>query len=442
MAKVTLTGRQIGGGIIATAGLAMVASGALFNPFVNKILKGAEAVDYADVYWSYWLWSWGLGALTFWMGRKVGKAKERTRLDGLSVLFLIVAGTILFDRFLLTRFGLTLWEHDPELHYRHRPGTVRTLAGAGRPDDLVVINSWGHHDTEFPKDKPEGELRGVMLGDSVTMGFGVTYAETSSARLEELLEEGDDSHASHQVINTGVHGYATYQELKVFERMLEFDPDFVVLGFCLNDVTEPFVVDESLGGTGLDYHGVRQTPNRLTGWLANDTGLGRLSQKIAERNTSLQEEKRLELYNVREMAEKSRTDPRYVEAWEITLKHLEEVYALAEREDIPLLILVFPFTFQLADESLRAPQEILAEHAREHGVDLIDTTPALAEAVFDDPALVQWLREHEYDPDDITALHQTKIAKYFFDLDHFTGEGNKVVAQQVYGWLQQRGLAD
>ncbi|MEM6989144.1 MAG: SGNH/GDSL hydrolase family protein [Myxococcota bacterium] len=442
MAKVTLSGRQIGGGIVVAAGVAMLASGCLFNPFVNRILKGAVATDSADVMRSYWLWSWGLGALTVWAGRKVGSAKGRTRLDGLSVLLLIVAGTILFDRFLLTRFGLTLWEHDPELHYRQRPGIVRTLAPAGRPDDLVRINEWGHHDDEFPQAKPEGELRGLMLGDSVTMGYGVTYAETFSAKLEGLLAESDDKHATHQMINTGVHGYATRQELIVFERSLVFEPDFVVLGFCLNDVTEPFVVDQDLGGTGLDYHGVKQAPNRLSGWLANETGLGRLSQKIAERGTTLDAEKRLELYNVREMSAKSRTDPRYQEAWKIALGDLERVYALAEQEKLPVLLLIFPFTFQLADESLRAPQEILSEHAQAHGVDVVDMTTPLAEAVYDDPDLLAYLRGHGYDAAAISELHMAKIGKYFFDLDHFTGEGNAVVAAEIHGWLQRRQLAD
>lgn len=442
MAKVVLTSRQLGGGIVVALGVLLLLSGAVINPWVNDALAGAVAVDRADVYGSYWRWSWGLGALGVWLGRRVGRAGARSGLDGLALLFVVVATTIALDRFLLTRMGLTLWEHDPELHYRHRPGAVRSLVAARRPRDRIVINAWGHHDTEFPQNKPADELRGLMLGDSVVMGYALTYEETSSARLEALLSARDDRYATHQIINAGVHGYATHQERVVFERSVVFEPDFVVLGVCLNDVTEPYVVDESLGGTGLDYHGVRQTPSALWGWLSNETGFGRLTQKLSRRRQSRQELRRLEQYNVRDMAQKSRTDPRYREAWDIMLRQLEEVYALAEREDLPLLILVFPYTLQLADESLRAPQEILAEHAQVHGVDFIDTTPALAQAVFDDPALLQWLREHDYDADSITALHRNVIAKYFVDYGHLTREGNVVVAEQVYGWLQRRGLVD
>ena len=66
---------------------------------------------------------------------------------------------------------------------------VRTLTAAGRPEDIITINEHGFHDTEFPREKPPGQLRGLMLGDSVTMGYGVTYAETFSAKLEEMLAE-------------------------------------------------------------------------------------------------------------------------------------------------------------------------------------------------------------------------------------------------------------
>ena len=442
MANVTLSSRQIGGGILVLAGAAMLASGVLINPWVARLLKGPAALDFADVNRSYFLWSWALGGLTIFAGRKVGGAKGKSRWDGASVLILLAASVILFDRFLLTRFGLTLWEHDPELHYRHRPGIERTLALVGRPDDIVRINEWGHHDTDLPKEKPGGQLRGIALGDSVTMGYGLTYAETFAAQLEAELDATDTKYSSHELINTGVHGYATMQELTVLRRSLDFQPDYVVLGFCLNDVTEPFVVDASLGGTGLDYHGVRQTPSRLMGWLANDTGVGRLSQKLAERGRTKDEEKRLELYTVRAMIEGSRTEPRYVEAWKITLGQLEQLYAEAAEHDLPLLVVVFPFTFQLADESLRAPQEILAEHAAARGVDLVDMAPVFAKAVLDDPALVAFMRERGDDAETISRRFAPEMGEYFFDEDHFTAKGNALVARAIHQWLAAKGLVD
>jgi lysophospholipase L1-like esterase len=101
---------------------------------------------------------------------------------------------------------------------------------------------------------------------------------------------------------------------------------------------------------------------------------------------------------------------------------------------------VFPYTFQLADPSLRAPQEILARHAAAHNVDVIDTTDDFARAVFDDPELVRYLRSKGKGGDEILAYHRFRADRYFFDENHFTGAGNRLVAERLYDYLQRKGL--
>lgn len=439
MAKITLETRQIGGGIVILAGVVMLASALLINPWVGRITQGPLVVDYADVLRSYFGWAAVLGAGAITLGRKVARGKSWA--DGASVFFLLTAGFVLGDRWLLTKLGLTVWEYDPELHYVHRPGAVRTLASAGRPEDLIRINAHGFHDDEFPRDKPAGELRGLMLGDSVTMGFGVTYAETFSKKLEELLAERDGKSSAHQIINTGVHGYSTFQERVTLERNLDLRPDFVAVGFCMNDVTEPFVVNTEYGGTGLDYHGVTQTPNPVSGWLSNETGVGRLMQKLAQRGKSIDEAKRLEIYNTRQMALESRTNPRYQEGWTIVLAELEKLYAVAKEHELPLVLLIFPYTYQLGDPATRVPQEILIEHAKQHGVDYIDFTPVFARVIYQEESVVKLLEQQGKTPEEIMRFFGWRIGEYFFDEDHFKAPGNALVAEELYGWLERRGLA-
>lgn len=438
MARITLEGRQIGGGIVILAGAAMLASGLFINPWVGRLSRGAAVVDYADVLLGYFGWSVVLGVIAIALGRRVVRGKGWA--DGLSVCFLLCAMFVLGDRWILTKLGLTIWEYDPQLHYVHRPGAVRTLASAGRPGDLIRINAHGFHDDEFPREKPPGELRGLMLGDSVTMGYGVTYAETFSKKLEDLLAERDGAHGNHQIINAGVHGYSTFQERVTLERNLDLRPDFVAVGFCMNDVTEPFVVNTEYGGTGLDYHGVTQTPNPVSGWLANETGAGRLLQKLRQAGTSLDEAKRLEIYNTREMALQSRTNPRYQEGWTIVLAELSTLYAVAKSNELPVVLLVFPYTYQLNDPATRVPQEILIEHANEHGVDVIDFTPVFAEAVYQEEDVVELLARQGKSAEEISRYFEWRIGEYFFDEDHFREPGHALVAEELYGWLERRGL--
>lgn len=409
------------------------------NPWVGAWFKGSRAPDYADAQWSFFVTAMVSGAVIAWLAWRVSKGKSWA--DGAALLVVMIAGFCLSDRYLLTHLRLSLWKHDSVLHYRHRPGVQRTI-GARRLEGIYSINRWGHHDTEFPREKPSGEFRALMLGDSVTMGYGVSYDGTFSAHLEQELRENATGYASYEVINTGVHGYATYQELRVFEESLAFEPDFVAIGFCLNDVTEPFVVSEEYGGVGLDYHGVSQTQSPFVGWISNETGFGRLFQRLSLKSKSVEAEKRTEIYNVRRMAEVSRSDPEMQEAWRIALTNLEAVYDLARENGKPIVLLVFPFTFQLLDESSRQPQQILLEHAASHGVATIDFAPIFERVVFDDPEHVEFLRGRGHSSEEITHFYKWRIDEYFYDEDHFTSEGNAIVAEELFKFLAEKGIVE
>jgi hypothetical protein len=97
------------------------------------------------------------------------------------------------------------------------------------------LNSHGLRDDEIPYDKPAGEKRVLVLGDSVTFGWGVSQGETFADRMEYLLNElpGD----RWQVINSGVNGYNTEQEAAYLRiEGMRYSPDFVLLVYVSNDV--------------------------------------------------------------------------------------------------------------------------------------------------------------------------------------------------------------
>ena len=54
------------------------------------------------------------------------------------------------------------------------------------------------------------------------------------------------------MMNTGVHGYATFQEVAMLRESMRFQPDFVAIGFCMNDVTDPSVVKRGFEDAGVD----------------------------------------------------------------------------------------------------------------------------------------------------------------------------------------------
>ena len=136
-------------------------------------------------------------------------------------------------------FDLEMWKYardikrvsdNPEIAHEHIPGTSGTYMGVP-----VAINSVGLRDREYPPQKPPGMTRILMLGDSVTFGWGVRIEETPSKLLEDLLNSGLAS-PRYEVINSGVGNYNTAMEVAYFlDRGQALKPDIVVLNYFIND---------------------------------------------------------------------------------------------------------------------------------------------------------------------------------------------------------------
>lgn len=97
----------------------------------------------------------------------------------------------------------------------------------------VKINSHGFRDREYDPVKPDGVYRIGVIGDSITFGNHLEVDETYPERLEELF---DESGFAVEVLNFGVGGYDTGQEVAFVEEIgLDFDLDEVIVGYCMND---------------------------------------------------------------------------------------------------------------------------------------------------------------------------------------------------------------
>jgi GDSL-like Lipase/Acylhydrolase family len=99
------------------------------------------------------------------------------------------------------------------------------------------ISAQGLRDRVFAIPKPAGTSRVLVLGGSVTFGVGVPATHTFPKQLERLLQADG---RSAEVINAGVMGYTPYNEWRWYlEKGRAFQPDVVVVAFCMNDVVDP-----------------------------------------------------------------------------------------------------------------------------------------------------------------------------------------------------------
>lgn len=127
---------------------------------------------------------------------------------------------------------------NPVIKYEYRPGY--------RPEDEpydashkgYTINSAGFRDYEYKVAKPEGTYRIIALGDSTTAGNGIPDVDkTYPKQLEKLLNGENQSGKHYEVLNFGVGGYHTMQEVETLRvKGLEYSPDLVLLTFCMNDL--------------------------------------------------------------------------------------------------------------------------------------------------------------------------------------------------------------
>lgn len=117
---------------------------------------------------------------------------------------------------------------DPDLGYELVPG-----ADGVAFETRIRVNSAGFRDREHAREKPGGTRRLLVLGDSITFGNSLPREERFPEILEELYrEEGEPV----EVLNLGVAGYDTVQEVAFLEKVgLAFDPDVVLVAYCIND---------------------------------------------------------------------------------------------------------------------------------------------------------------------------------------------------------------
>jgi len=277
----------------------------------------------------------------------------------------------------------------------------------------VTIDALGYRGPAWTAPKRPGERRIACLGDSFTFGWGVEDDETWPRQLQGLLD-GRPGGERWSVMNFGVPGYNTWNELRTYERVVRAHrPDVVVLGFFLNDVSPrpagPAHTDHGplrwFGKTALvgffHRHPRRRIPYFHGGTSAAEHALDELYR---ERSTEIELGPETELGRP---------------FWERAMAELDELVRAVRADGVELLLVCFPGRHQLApfergDPHVSAPQAHLAARAERLGVPFLDLLPAFLSAS--------------------GAAFGTEAAS------HPSGEGYRVSAEAILAELQARGI--
>lgn len=172
---------------------------------------------------------------------RTGRPRRRWRRRLLGVLLGLVLAAVLVE--MIVRFGIGVQPKFPRhvvgapwgLRY-NRPGTTYRHHSADGTWEFRINAQGMRADRDFPKEKPAGVRRIVSLGDSYAVGYEVDVRECYSSVLERALRE---TGIAVEVLNAGVSGFSTAEELLYLEReLLGYDPDVVLVGFYFNDLED------------------------------------------------------------------------------------------------------------------------------------------------------------------------------------------------------------
>lgn len=157
-----------------------------------------------------------------------------------------------------------------------------------RPDNPSwEVNASGFRGPDAPREKPAGEFRVAVLGDSCTFGLGtpgLSYDETYAARLQALLAAARPDRAV-RVLNFGVPGYSSFQGMRLLSaKVLAYRPDVVVAYFGINDGFDAvgFADRDQRGVDGAAAGALRGTLGRSALYRALGRAVVRARQSAAD----------------------------------------------------------------------------------------------------------------------------------------------------------------
>jgi lysophospholipase L1-like esterase len=164
--------------------------------------------------------------------------KSRSILINLSLVIISTLFALVLSEITLRLMGLNplyvsperdrFWKYDSVLGWAHEPGQ-EGIFETPQFRTVVRINENGLRDREHSYERQGDSERILVLGDSFAWGYGVEESE----RFSQLLEKSLDV----EVINAGVSGYSTDQELLWYKSEgTKYETDLVILVLAGIDV--------------------------------------------------------------------------------------------------------------------------------------------------------------------------------------------------------------
>ncbi|RLB83633.1 MAG: hypothetical protein DRH17_01815 [Deltaproteobacteria bacterium] len=320
-------------------------------------------------------------------------------------------------------------KRDPLLGWIGQPNISGVMSyPAEDMDDLhVVMNTEGFWDRTHKTPKSPGVKRLLFLGDSFTIGWGIRQEERFTNIIKDRLS------ADCEVINMGMWGYSTDQELLVFtEKGLKYRPDVVILVMFLDDLfcSRLFSVNDGIyikpkfalsPNDDLELCNVPVPDNHGRSVLLNMvlTRFYKLRNRL-EMGVEFDRRGWLSVFDKAYLKQKG---------YYLSLRLLSEICAVAKGHNMKFLVVIVPWKDQLRAHPIYAakngyagippgrldfslPQRVVTLFCEKMGIPVLDLLPVF--------------KEHDC-PERLFFKHDC----------HWTKAGHRLAAEQILAYLRK-----
>lgn len=184
-----------------------------------------------------------IGLLMLIFSKKLAKILDQKKEIIFNIFFLIlvlITFLIIGEIILRVFFSQQIYSE-----YGNGPGGLKFL-------NNVEYNSFGFRDVEHNIGKADQSFRILIIGDSLTFGYGVDDFENVYPRI--LQKNLDNAYGKNkfEVITLAKGGYSTIDELKVLKSVgINLSPDLIILSYFTNDAEGP---DSRVGFEKMFFH--------------------------------------------------------------------------------------------------------------------------------------------------------------------------------------------
>ena len=255
-------------------------------------------------------------------------------------------------------YELEMWKYakllkqvsdDPNIGHEHRPNTKVRLMGVD-----IATNNVKLRDRVFSLEHPPVSFRILMLGDSITFGWGVEAEDSVTQQLEQEFMKRFPGRKI-DVINAGVGNYNTSMEVSWFlSKGITFKPDMVVLNYFVNDA--------------------EITPKRRSGVLReNSAAFIFLASRFDALRSRYGNNDWLRYYRALYKTN--------APGWLVAQARIRELAKACKERNIKLAIVSYPELHKLTPYPLSSINDALATIAKDLGVLFVDLHPSVKDEI-------------------------------------------------------------